>query len=115
LLSAHTIERAGGPVDELPLAEEINDLAAEFAFGEIWSRPGLDLRMRSAVTIAVLVSDGRTEQVRTHINGGLNTGLTPEEILEILLHVGGYAGFAASAAGRTVALEVFKERGIVKP
>jgi alkylhydroperoxidase/carboxymuconolactone decarboxylase family protein YurZ len=114
LKNTDPISRSGGPVDDLPVLEEITLLASQWAWGEVWSRPGLDLRTRSAVTIALLASQGRADQLRTHINGGLNNGLEPEEIVEILFHMGAYAGLGAVSASRNIAREVFRERGILR-
>jgi 4-carboxymuconolactone decarboxylase len=114
LMSRHPLAPAKEPSEELPVLREVIALASEIAWGEVWARPGLDLRMRSAITIALLGALGRNDQLRTHINGGLNIGLTPEEIVEILFHMGAYAGFPATSASRDVARQVFKERGILQ-
>lgn len=84
--------------------------ATEIAWANFWTRPGLDLRTRSAVTLGVLAALGRTAEIRGHVRGALNNGLTPDEIRELFLHVGCYAGFPAAIEAEKVAGEVFRER-----
>src|SRR3954468_19330921 len=64
----------------------------EVAWGSLWARPDLDRRTRSLITIALLAAFGRTEELRLHLNASRNTGATPREIREALLHVAVYAG-----------------------
>ncbi|WP_426566160.1 4-carboxymuconolactone decarboxylase [Angustibacter sp. McL0619] len=75
-----------------PFAEPFQDLITRYAWGDIWSRPGLDRRTRSAITIAMLASLQHEEELAMHCRAGLRNGLTREEISEILLQVGVYAG-----------------------
>ncbi|HZS91413.1 MAG TPA: carboxymuconolactone decarboxylase family protein [Chloroflexota bacterium] len=79
----------------------------EFVFGEVWSRPGLDLRTRSLCTIASLASLGRTMQLEGHITGALANGASREEIVEVLLQMAVYAGFPAAWDALIVARRVF--------
>lgn len=90
-------------------------LGSDIAWGELWSREGLDMRARSISSLSVVVAAGRMEQVRFHINVALTNGLTAEEIVELIFHIGFYAGFPANAAAQQVATEVFAERGILDP
>jgi 4-carboxymuconolactone decarboxylase len=85
--------------------------ATELAWANFWTRPGLDLKTRSVVTLAVLAALGRTQEIRGHVRGGLNNGLTPDEIRELFLHVACYAGFPAAIEALRVAGDVFQERG----
>jgi len=80
----------------------------ELAWGGVWARPGLDLRTRSLVTIAILAALGR-EELELHLRAAPNTGATPEEIAEALMHVGIYAGVPAAHAAFGVAKRVFAE------
>jgi len=80
----------------------------EVAWGSVWSRPGLDLRTRSLVTIAILAALGRDE-VELHLRAAANTGATSEEIAEVLMHVGVYAGIPAAHAAFRVAKRVQQE------
>lgn len=78
----------------------------EIAWGSIWTRPGLDLRTRSVITLSVLIALGRTSEIPGHLRGALNNGLTPDEIRELLLHVGCYAGFPTGLEASRIADEV---------
>jgi len=85
----------------------------EFPFGDIYSRPGLDLRAREIATIAALTAMGNAApQLRVHIEAGLNVGLSPEEITEIIMQMAVYAGFPAALNGLFVARDVFTARGV---
>ena len=96
-----------------PIAPDFARYMIEFGFGDVYSRPGLDAKQRQLVTIAALAAIGPPElQLRGHINGGLNVGLTPQEIVEALIQVALYAGFPAALNSLLVAKEVFTERGV---
>jgi 4-carboxymuconolactone decarboxylase len=96
------------------LAEIAPDLAKyliEFPFGDIYSRPGLDLRTRELVTIAALTAMGNAApQLKVHLHAALNVGCTDEEITETLMQMAVYAGFPAALNGLFAAKEVFRER-----
>jgi 4-carboxymuconolactone decarboxylase len=83
----------------------------EFPFGDIYSRPGLDLRSREIATIAALTAMGNAvPQLKVHIEAGLNVGISREEIVEILMQMAVYAGFPAALNGLFAAKEVFASR-----
>ena len=83
----------------------------EFAFGDIYARPGLGLREREIATVAALTALGTARpQLKVHVHGALNVGLTREEVLEILMQMAVYAGFPAALNGLFAAAEVFEER-----
>lgn len=85
-------------------------LLVEFPFGDIYTRPGLDLRAREVATIAALTAMGTaTPQLRVHIAAGLNVGLSREEIVEIIMQMAVYAGFPAALNGLFAARAVFAE------
>jgi 4-carboxymuconolactone decarboxylase len=85
----------------------------EFPFGDIYCRPGLDLRAREIATIAALTAMGNaTPQLKVHIEGGLNVGLSRDEITEIIMQMAVYAGFPAALNGLFAAKEVFGARGV---
>lgn len=95
------------------IAPDLADWIIEFAYGDVFSRPGLDLRSRELVTVAALTAMGNaTPQLKVHINGALNVGCKPEEIVEAILQMSVYAGFPASINGINAAREVFQERGV---
>ena len=80
----------------------------EFPFGDIYARPGLDLRSREIATIAALTALGNAApQLKVHIAAGLNVGLTQEEITEVIMQMAIYAGFPAALNGLFAAKEVF--------
>ena len=84
---------------------------AEFAFGDVYSRPGLDLKSREIATVASLTTLGYAgPELRAHIHGALNVGCTRVEVLEVIIQMAIYAGFPAAIQGLTVAGEVFRER-----
>lgn len=83
----------------------------EFPFGDIYSRPGLDLRARETATIGALTALGNASpQLKVHIEAGLNVGLSREEITEIIMQMAVYAGFPAALNGLFAAKEVFARR-----
>ena len=87
-------------------------LVVEFPFGSIYSRPGLDHKQRSLLTISSLITQGAEGQLDFHIHAGLNAGLTPNEIVEAVMHCLPYAGFPKSLGALGVVIQVFQEREI---
>ena len=90
----------------------MEELVTEFAFGAIWSRPGLDRRSRSILNIGMLAALNRPDALAGHIRTGLKNGLTKDEIRECLLQVAAYAGLPAGLASNQIARRVFAEAGI---
>lgn len=107
------IDGAAGQAVVDSLADIAPDFARylfEFPFGDIYSRPGLDLRSREIATIAALAALGHAApQLKVHIRAGLNVGLTQTEIVEILMQMAVYAGFPAALNGLFAAREVFAD------
>ena len=92
------------------IAPDFARLLIEFPFGDIYSRPGLDLRAREIATIAALAAIGNaTPQLKVHIEAGMNVGLTRDEIVEILMQISVYAGFPAALNGLFAAKDVFSK------
>jgi 4-carboxymuconolactone decarboxylase len=92
-------------------APDLGRLAVEFNYGQIFSRPGLDLKSRLLATVAGLTALGNTTQLKFYINGALNVGWTEEEIVEVIMQMIIYAGFPhALNTIFKVAAEVFAER-----
>jgi 4-carboxymuconolactone decarboxylase len=85
------------------------DFITRYAWGEVWSRDGLDRRTRSAITLAVLTALGRENEVALHVRGALRNGLTEAEISEVLLHTAVYAGVPAANAAFAIAAKVLAE------
>lgn len=86
-----------------------NIVATEFGWGDIWSRPGLDLKIRSLCTVAMLTALCRPQYLAIHIKGALNNGATKEEIREVLMQAALYAGAPAASEGFKVARQVLAE------
>jgi 4-carboxymuconolactone decarboxylase len=87
--------------------EEFQDLITRYAWGEIWTRPGLERRTRSLLTIAMMVALGRQEELRLHLRAAFNNGVTREEIKEVLLQAAVYCGVPAANTAFHIAEEVF--------
>jgi 4-carboxymuconolactone decarboxylase len=103
--------RAGG--QELPaqrLAPEFFGLVTQFVFGMFWSRPQLDLRSRSLCTVAQLAALGKTEELKGHLVGALNLGITREELIEVLMQTACYAGVPAAVQALNTAADVLGEK-----
>lgn len=105
------IDGEGGEAVIASLADIAPDFAryiVEFPFGDIYSRPGLDLRSREVATIAALTAMGNARpQLKVHIQAGLNVGLSQDEIVETIMQMAVYAGFPAALNGLSAAREVF--------
>jgi 4-carboxymuconolactone decarboxylase len=95
------------------IAPDLGRYIIEFAFGDIYARPGLDLKSREIATVAALTALGNAQpQLKVHIHGALNVGCTREEVVEVILQMAVYAGFPAALNGVTAAKEVFQERDV---
>ena len=95
------------------IAPDFANSVFEFSFGDIYSRPGLDLRSREIATIAALTAMGNAQpQLKVHIEAGLNVGLSRQEITEVMIQMAVYAGFPAALNGLFAAKEVFAARDL---
>ena len=92
-----------------PFTEPFQDFITRYAWGEIWSRPGLDRKTRSCITLAALVSLRAENEIAMHVRAALRNGLTPEEIGEVILHTAIYAGLPAANAAFSIAKEVIED------
>jgi 4-carboxymuconolactone decarboxylase len=114
LARLHEIDGDAG----VKVIEAMRDIAPDFAryliefpFGDIYSRPGLDLRSREIAVVAALTALGNAApQLRVHIEGALNVGVTRDEVVEVIMQMAVYAGFPAALNGLFVAKEVFAAR-----
>ena len=88
---------------------DFQDLITRYAWGEIWTRPGLDRRTRSAITLTALIALGRFEELRMHVRAALRNGLEPDEIKEVLLQSAIYCGVPAANTAFAVAKRVLEE------
>jgi len=87
----------------------MQELVTEYCWGEIWTRPGLDRRTRSFINLAMLTALNRPHEIRLHVRGALNNGLTKSEMMEVFLQSAIYCGIAAAIDAMRVAKEVFAE------
>ncbi len=97
----------GTPRPVNKLAPDFFTYVAETAFGKIWSRPGLPIRDRSLITVAMLAALGKTGELRGHLMGARNLGISQEELVEVLMQVAVYAGVPAANEALNVAAETF--------
>ncbi len=88
---------------------DFQDLITRYAWGEIWTRPGLDRRTRSCITLTALVAGGHEQELAMHVRAALRNGLTPDELKEVLLQTAIYCGVPAANSAFAVAQEVLAE------
>ncbi len=93
------------------IAPDLTRYVVEFAFGDIYSRPGLDNKQKVLTTITALVAQGKP-QIEMHIKTGLSVGLQPEEIVGCMMHLIPYTGFPSVLNALKVAQKVFAEQGV---
>jgi len=91
------------------IAEDWNRFSLSTVMGDVWGRPAIEPKQRAMVSIAVLAALDKPEQLRAYIAGGLNLGLTREEVCETILHIAVYAGFPTAIQAFAVASEVFDD------
>ncbi|MEE8313061.1 MAG: carboxymuconolactone decarboxylase family protein [Myxococcota bacterium] len=99
----------GGGMPAQKLAPEFFQLVTQFCFGGFWSRPGLDLRSRSLVTVSQLAALGKTNELKGHLMGARNLGISREELIEVLMQTSQYAGIPAAVTALNAAAEVLGE------
>ena len=107
VLGEEHVERAQAGTTEF--TRDFQELITRYAWGEIWTRPGLDRKTRSLLTIAILAALGREEELRLHVRATRNTGATRDEVKEVLLQVAVYAGVPAGNAAFAQAAAVYRE------
>jgi len=91
------------------IAPDLRKMIIEFAYGDVYSRPGLDAKSRALVVITSVVTQGAAPQTKTHITRGIHAGLTQTEIVEALLQLVPYIGFPRVQNALTIAQQVFRE------
>jgi 3-oxoadipate enol-lactonase/4-carboxymuconolactone decarboxylase len=94
-----------------PFTADFQDLITRYAWGEIWTRPGLDRRTRSCITLTALVAGGHEHELALHVRAALRNGLTPDELKEVLLQTAVYCGVPAANSAFAVAQRVLEEEG----
>ena len=93
------------------LPDAFRNMTMEHLFGDVWSRPDLAIRDRSLVTVTTLAALGRDPELRTHLHGALNVGVTKAELEELFLHLAHYAGWPIAVAGLRALADVLEETG----
>ena len=90
---------------------DFQDFITRYAWGEVWDRPGLDRRTRSAITLTALIAAGRFDELEMHVRAALRNGLSEDEIKEVLLQSAIYCGVPAANSAFAVAQKVLEEDG----
>ena len=110
VLGAEYVDKSIAAQDDFnrPFQELLNT----YCWNDIWNRPGLDHRTRSMLNLAMLTALNRGPELRLHVNGALNNGLTREDIREVFLQTAIYSGVPAAVEAFRIAREVFTERGL---
>lgn len=107
VLGNEHVDRAEAAKSEIDA--EFQDLITRYAWGEIWTRPGLSRHTRSLLTIGLMVALNRGEELRLHLRAATNNGVTPEEIREVLLHCAVYCGVPAANSAFYAAKEILSD------
>ncbi len=110
VLGAEYVDNAIKNADEF--TRPLQELVTQYCWGEVWGRPTLDRRTRSIINLSMLTALNRPHEVKLHIRGAINNGLSKEDIREILLQTAIYCGVPAAIDSFRIAREVFKEMDI---
>ena len=110
VLGAEYVDNSIRNVDEFN--RPMQELVTEYCWNEIWNRPGLDRKTRSIVNLAMLTALNRPHELKLHVKGAINNGLSKNEISEIFLQTAIYCGVPAAIDSFRTAKEVFKEMGV---
>ena len=110
VLGADYVDNSMASADDFMMS--FQDVTTEYCWGYVWTRPGLPKKTRSMLNLAMLAALNRSPELKLHVNGALNNGLSKEEIKEVFLQVAIYCGIPASLDAFKTASGVFKERGI---
>lgn len=94
---------------ETAFSTEFQELITRYAWGEIWTRPGLDRKTRSCMTLSMMIALNRPDEFRLHVRAAFNNGLTRDDIKEVILQAAIYCGVPAANAAFHLAEEVFRE------
>ena len=108
VLGAEHVDRATAGASDL--TREFQELITEYAWGSVWTRPGLDRRQRSLITLTALVARGHHEELAMHLRAALRNGLTMDEIKETLLQTAIYCGVPDANTAFRIAQGVFEEK-----
>ena len=108
VLGADWVDKAMAGVDDFN--REFTELLNTYCWNDVWNRPGLPRKMRSVLNLGMLTALGKEHELKLHLNGALNNGLTKDEIKEVLLQTAIYCGVPAAVVAFRCAREVFKDR-----
>jgi 4-carboxymuconolactone decarboxylase len=110
VLGAEYVDAAIANADDFN--RPLQELVTEYCWGDVWNRPGLDRRTRSMLNLAMLTALNRPHELKLHVKGALNNGVTKEEIREVLMQTAIYCGVPAAVDSFRNAREVFKDLGV---
>lgn len=108
VLGHEYVDKQVASVDEFMVP--FQKMVTEWCWGDVWTRPGLDRRTRSLLNLAMLTALNRPHEVRLHVRGAINNGVTPDEIREVLLQAAVYCGVPAALDSFRIAKEVLAEK-----
>ncbi len=107
VLGADYVDKSLADADALGM--QMQELVTEYCWGKVWTRPGLDRRTRSFLNLAMITALNRPHELKLHVRGALNNGLSREEIVEVFLQTAIYCGVPAAIDSLRVAKEIFKD------
>jgi 4-carboxymuconolactone decarboxylase len=110
VVGADYVEKSFATADDFN--RPIQELVTQYCWGEVWGRPGLDLKTRSMLNLAMIAALNRPVEFKTHVKGAITNGVSKDEIREILMQVAIYCGAPAGMDSFRLAKEVFQELGI---
>ena len=110
VLGAEYVDAAIRNADDFSMP--MQELVTQYCWGDVWNRPGLDRRTRSFLNLAMITALNRPHELKLHVRGAINNGLTKEEIREVFLQAAIYCGVPAAIDAFRTAREVFKEMGV---
>ena len=112
VLGADYVDTAFQNADGDPISVELQEMVTEFGWGVVWTRPGLSLKIRSMLNLAMLTALNRPHEFETHLKGAINNGVTKDEIKEILFQSAVYCGWPAAIDSFRIAKRIFAETNI---
>jgi 4-carboxymuconolactone decarboxylase len=110
VLGSEYVDKSIAAADDF--TRPLQEIVTQYCWGEVWGRPNLDRKTRSFLNLAMLSALNRPHEVKLHVRGALNNGVTKEEIREVFLQVAIYCGVPAAMDSFRIAKEVFKEMGV---
>jgi len=110
VLGSEYVDKSIAAADDF--TRPLQEIVTQYCWGEVWGRPGLDRKTRSFLNLAMLSALNRPHEIKLHVRGALNNGVTKDEIREVFLQVAIYCGVPAAMDSFRIAKEVFKEMGV---